>query len=714
MTLSRYPAQFDSNSNLYLVHDALRLRLAEDYNPGDVTITVDPDSTISKFPATGVITLTEQCSDIDSRAISLQYTSRSATTNTFSGLTLLEGFTDVAKPKRFTHVTMNVIDRHHNSLKDALIAVEHMAGKRGEVARTPLTGTMEARINFLRKLVLQPKAWFVADVTVGVVPLTVQFGDLSLRAPTKYEWDFGDGETEVITFPTVAGEAEGTASTYPDGSVGHIYATPGIYDVTLKVTNAFGTNTIVLPGFINARTEAPGEASIGFAPLPTQLVNDGVLRSRITTPIQIDVVDNGEQVIDPISKYTWELSDDLQHPSLPIAEAQYSIGGLYDVKLRVDTNLHAYRITTFPQVIDVVEKQNLWMTVFDPNASSTAITKNAYTYEFGLLSETFKIKSNNALSVTRDYNFLTGSPSVLRQRKEFLRNTGFTPRTLTTSGDQGTALMYWSSGAADPNQSQYINFAEFNGFTDTYSTPSMGALTRDWNWVSLNAPSSIYFLFGTQWQGGSALDLTNPNIREVDLGSLTAAGELLGANDFHNGAEELLTNVGDGTDGEFSVYRSCWKDSTGYIARNDGTGSFFRLKSFYRTEGVLADPVKHFRKLPDIPGATKFEGQLVPLAGGVYFFNNTGEVSVYDPITNVWASGGPGLNSPAFSTLQDNTVSGFDSPSNSLLATSDGDRTAYLSFDYSPNTFVKFNEVDLTFTKLPNRPVGEQFGMVVY
>jgi len=168
--MSNYPTSFDTNANLFLVHDNLRVRLAEDYDPGDDSITVDVDPRPT-FPPTGIITLTEQCSTVDKRAISLSYTGMTATS--FTGLVLESGFTDCPKPKKFTHVTMNVIAPHHDAIKDALIAIEHMAGKRGEVAKTPLTGTMEARINYLRNLILKPKAWFGVNKNVGVVPFTV-------------------------------------------------------------------------------------------------------------------------------------------------------------------------------------------------------------------------------------------------------------------------------------------------------------------------------------------------------------------------------------------------------------------------------------------------------------------------------------------------------------------------------------------------------------
>jgi hypothetical protein len=115
-----------------------------------------------------------------------------------------------------------------------------------------------------------------------------------------------------------------------------------------------------------------------------------------------------------------------------------------------------------------------------------------------------------------------------------------------------------------------------------------------------------------------------------------------------------------------------------------------------------------------MPGNAKLEGQLVGLANGVYFFNNTGEIAVYSPATNTWAVGGPGAGSPSFRSLQDSTTAGFDEVTNTLVAASDGDRRAYLSFDYSRSAFIKFTEADLSFTALPARPAGEQFVAGVY
>jgi hypothetical protein len=60
---STFPEAMDDDNNLFLVHDSLRVRLAEDYNPGDTFVEVEGDPEVMlKFPPTGIITLTEQCS----------------------------------------------------------------------------------------------------------------------------------------------------------------------------------------------------------------------------------------------------------------------------------------------------------------------------------------------------------------------------------------------------------------------------------------------------------------------------------------------------------------------------------------------------------------------------------------------------------------------------------------------------------------------------
>jgi gliding motility-associated-like protein len=75
---------------------------------------------------------------------------------------------------------------------------------------------------------------FIADVTEGCEPLTVQFDNTS-ESGVSCEWDFGDG-----SFASSC------------GSVTHTYLTDGVYDVSLTVTGASGCfGTLVRNSYIN-------------------------------------------------------------------------------------------------------------------------------------------------------------------------------------------------------------------------------------------------------------------------------------------------------------------------------------------------------------------------------------------------------------------------------------------------------------------------------
>ena len=68
----------------------------------------------------------------------------------------------------------------------------------------------------------------------------VFFTDLSSNGATTWTWDFGDGNTSTLQHPS------------------HAYSLPGVYNVSLISTNAYGTDTIVKTNFITVlSTEVP-------------------------------------------------------------------------------------------------------------------------------------------------------------------------------------------------------------------------------------------------------------------------------------------------------------------------------------------------------------------------------------------------------------------------------------------------------------------------
>jgi PKD repeat protein len=744
---SEYPNKFDTDDNLFLVHDSLRVRLLEDYTPGDKSIFIEGDPTIiNRFPPTGIITLTEQCSNIDKRAISLYYSSR--TQNSFDNLELLPEFEDVIKPKKITNVTMNVLDKHHNYLKDALIAVQKFLGVKDQTDSEPFGETITGRLNFLQNLVYKPRAWFNIDTRLGIVPLEVNFTENSYRK--------GKGEIKYIWATKLSTENEWSiiSSATDNTSQTYTYLTPGIYDVKLTVSNDFGEDTVVFEKVITAKIFAPEEAKINFIPKTTQKFTEGdpingppyssfpKIRSTTNTFIDIEIPEgenpsnpgysySGELLstgnpIDQIVEYNWELGDELVHSNTNYTRASYSIGGYYDLILRVDTEFGSYRITKYENSIDIIENQNVWF--FNLKNETATDSGELECWEFGIIGETFKKLGNSTIALTRNNSFLDAysdslfnSQTESRAKKEFSKNVTFAPQGTIASGDRGNSLLFWASGGVSLLD-QDIKIRRYNAFDDTYL--SLDPIQdRTWNWASLVSSNFVYFILGQSNDSLINTNKANPIRADYNLTTTSASDPVtLNITNFENGAEELLdhpsffNSEGIPTNGYFATYRTAWKDSTGYILRNSSVNEFFRISDFYKTNGNLSSPYNTLTRLPDMSGVTKTEGELVNLSTGVFFFNNSGEISAWNDFSLTWEIGRANSSSISFRSLQDSNVSGFDNKSNTLLATSDGDRLAYLSFDYSRNTFVKFNGTDLTFSTAGSgvRPLGKQLKLGVY
>ncbi|MFO8054061.1 MAG: C25 family cysteine peptidase [Bacteroidales bacterium] len=85
-----------------------------------------------------------------------------------------------------------------------------------------------------------PTGDFTTDDTVSCTGI-VDFRDQSMFGPNSWEWDFGDGNTSVMQNPT------------------HQYAANGDYTVKLKVSNAFGQDSLVKHNYISV--DMPGTPS---------------------------------------------------------------------------------------------------------------------------------------------------------------------------------------------------------------------------------------------------------------------------------------------------------------------------------------------------------------------------------------------------------------------------------------------------------------------
>jgi beta propeller repeat protein len=78
-----------------------------------------------------------------------------------------------------------------------------------------------------------PRAGFLADPVEGPAPLLVTFSDNSTGSPCSWSWDLGDGNHSDEANPV------------------HVYQAPGLYNVTLCVSNEFGNDTLIRHQYIH-------------------------------------------------------------------------------------------------------------------------------------------------------------------------------------------------------------------------------------------------------------------------------------------------------------------------------------------------------------------------------------------------------------------------------------------------------------------------------
>lgn len=694
---SKFPANFDDDSNLLVAKDSLKLRLGQDYNPGDRGVLAE--SSVEGFPPTGVITLIDHCNP--DHVTSFYYGSRKD--NAFTNLELTPGSADAFKSRLSSVVTQQLDALHHNNIAASVMAIQECLG----TAKDDNDKTLFGRLNRLKRVAFAPRAWFEADVTMGLAPLTVTLTSYSTGVegpvgPVSYAWDCGDG-TRVNT---------------RDDSIVKTYTEPGIYTVTLEITNLYGTDRVTLQNVIKVKSPAPDVAKVNILPQPGQSLMRDSLRTTINQFVLLEVPqgenpDNpnvsfgGETLnldtkkpVDPIVSYTWQTATGDVHRSSNQTKAIYDAGGLYDLSLRVDTKLGSFRISHFPKMIDVIEPTNLWLWLFQSPKSVAA-------YEYGLLSETFKAKQYNVLSLLSNDSFLDGVPNEAMQKEEFKHNNLFIRRGTAPSGFEGEGMLLWASGR-DQNESsslEKVMGSSFNAFLDMYSTP-YEVTERPWNWAGFASSAKAYLI------GGSRLAEQNPGLSQandtksvIDFNTMEATTVKLHHHNYGNGAHDLKLHAtdfdedGEAIFGHFSRYRTTWKGDVGYMVRSGGPGDDYQLKSFYKTEGTIGEPFINITKLLDLP-EPKSEGQLLSLNDIVCFLSDNGDVFGYNENTNTWEVG------ETHATLFSHTGSG------KFLAASDKDRRAYISF--GNDAFVKYNASDSTFTTLGNRPTGDQWLLDVF
>jgi len=169
-----------------------------------------------------------------------------------------------------------------------------------------------------------PLASFTATPLTGPAPLTVTFTNLTSPPPDSGWWDFGDNSSENATEPNPV----------------HTYLLPGLYNVSLNVTNSYGiSNTTTIANYINVTAPPAPIADFtatplsGIAPLTVTFTN-------LTSP-------------PPINE-TWDFGDNSsENATEPNPVHTYLLPGLYNVSLNVTNSYGISNTTTIENYINV-------------------------------------------------------------------------------------------------------------------------------------------------------------------------------------------------------------------------------------------------------------------------------------------------------------------------------------------------------------------------
>jgi PKD repeat protein len=151
-----------------------------------------------------------------------------------------------------------------------------------------------------------PVANFSGTPLSGAAPLQVAFTDLSTNSPTTWAWDF---------------QNDGTVDSTSKNPI-FTYSTPGTYDVRLTATNAGGSDSKLVTGYVVVSPAAAAPVA-QFSATPT----DGI------APLQVTFTDGSTG--GPTS-WAWDFQNDgtvdstVQNPTMT-----YSTPGSYDVRLTV-------------------------------------------------------------------------------------------------------------------------------------------------------------------------------------------------------------------------------------------------------------------------------------------------------------------------------------------------------------------------------------------
>jgi PKD repeat protein len=464
----------------------------------------------------------------------------------------------------------------------------------------------------------KPVANFTGTPLTGLIPLTVNFTDLSSADSTSWHWDFGDGSNSTVQNPS------------------HVYTLPGSYNVSLVTDNAGGnSDPLVKFAYVTVASPVPPVANFMVSP------NHGFV------PLTVNFTDNSTT---DITNWNWDFGDstssNLQNPPPHL----YSGAQNYSVTLIVQ-NVSGSNSTT-----NIVVVTNKPVANFTADRTSGNIP----------LFVNFTDHSTDATAWFWDFG--DGTNSTLQNPGHLYNATGQFPVTLTPSND---------GGSGDPlTKPDYITVhvqppvADFTAAPLTGDKPlnvqfndtSAGNPTQ-WNWnfgdsntSTLQNPSHTYVTVGVYNVTLEAINDGGNSIKEkdnyinvtqpkpvagfgVNRTSGTIPFDVSFVDQSTNDPTGWAWNFGDGGNSTLQnpVHRYTTAGNFTVTMKSSNAGGVSNNTAFITINALMPPPVANFTGTPTI-GTLPLTVQ----------FNDT---STNTPLSWVWDFGdgtfaGPGIKNP--------------------------------------------------------------------
>lgn len=321
----------------------------------------------------------------------------------------------------------------------------------------------------------QPVAAFTANVTSGTAPLTVSFTDQSSYSPTSWSWNFGDGQSSNVRYPT------------------HTYVSAGTYSVTLTVTNFEGSDSETRTGYITV-TELP-------APISNFTVNV----TSGTAPLTVSFTD---QSVNTPTSWLWNFGDEATSTSQNPTHT-YTNAGIYTVILNA-TNTAGSNIST----------QIGYITVTELPAPISNFTANVTS---GTVPVTVSFTDQSANTPTSwSWNFGDSNTSTVQNPTHTYTSAGSYTVTLNASNVGGSNISM-QAGFITVTEEPSAPLADFTADVTSGTAP----LTVSFTDQSANTPTSWTWDFGdggTSTSHNPAHTYTSAGTYTVILNATNAAG----------------------------------------------------------------------------------------------------------------------------------------------------------------------------------------------